>query len=178
VTDRRGSLALRAVSAAGWSLTLVALLALAWLWRRDRVHAWELPAIAAGGEVELVASSAPAVGGETWLVAVNPGCPHCVRSLAGVRRVRAGVRRPVRLAVLLVDTPARPGLDSGWVNGVDQVWWDSTGVWRRRWGHRTYGEVMRFDAADHYRWTVPPLIGADSIREATALVSDTPPEER
>ena len=63
------------------------------------------------------------------------------------------------LVVLLVDqdrSPPRAILDSF---GAASVWWDRDGTWRQVWGHRVYGERIRFDAAGRYRGTSPPLTG-------------------
>ena len=102
------------------------------------------------------------------LVPVNLQCPHCLRSL---RALRASCDPPndcADLVVLLVDLRARPAAALVESLGVARVWWDRRGIWRHRWGHRIYGEVVRFDAAGRYLGTSPPIMAP----EARALVRE------
>jgi hypothetical protein len=158
------------LSLAGGLLAALAFVALGVAWHRDRARVWEPPRWdPARFEVlrDSVAPSEPCV--ETWAVVVNPLCPHCRASLerAIAARARPRAAPPLRLAVLLVDTPRRPeaALAAGF--RVDQVWWDARAVWRRRWGHRVYGEVLCFDPAGRPLRTLAPL--ADSVSAARAL---------
>jgi hypothetical protein len=104
---------------------------------------------------------------ETWAVAVNPGCALCRGSLERAQAVRRLVRSPVRLAVLVVDSPHRPHSATVASLPADELRWDSTGAWRRRWGHRVYGELLCFDRAGRLVRTLAPL--ADSIATGRAL---------
>jgi hypothetical protein len=55
-------------------------------------------------------------------------------------------RLGIRVVALVVDSRAQPALHRAETLRVDELWWDAQGVWRHRWGHRLYGELMRFDA--------------------------------
>jgi hypothetical protein len=127
------------------------------LWLHDRSRLWEEPRWHSG-RFELIAR--PAAGaagdGELWLVAVNPDCGHCAGSLANAAAVRDRRADDTGLHALIVDQPGRPARDVFRGHDVDVVWWDEHGVWRRRWGHRVYGEVLRFDASGRYLGTWPP----------------------
>ena len=90
---------------------------------------------------------------ETWLVAVNPACPHCLETHA---RLAAGAGRGRRVGALVVDTPRRPGATTLAALAPGPVWWDARGDWRRRWGHRVYGEVLCFDRHGRYLATRSP----------------------
>jgi len=162
-SDRRWNAAQRV----GWALAGAALLALGALWRYDRMRVWESPrwddarlAVLPGAEGEGAAI-------ETWAVAVNPECPHCRASLARTLAVRALARAPVRVAALVVDTARRPAAATLAALAVDELRWDSTGTWRRRWGHRVYGELLCFDRSGRFLRTLAPL--SDSIAERHAL---------
>ena len=146
----------RIVAWLGWGLAAGALLALGVLWRLERTQAWATPAIDPGRFVALRTAAGPAPAAGTWLVALNPGCPHCMKSLGTViAEHRDDPARPI-ISVLLVDMPQR--LDAQRVAALpgDAVWWDARGDWRRRWGHRVYGEIMHFDADGNYLGTEPP----------------------
>ncbi len=62
----------------------------------------------------------------------------------------------------LAGATERPGFhtgeDAGTLAGLPgaAVWWDARGDWRRRWGHRVYGEVMSCDRAGRFLGTRPP----------------------
>lgn len=131
-----------------WILSAAALVALGWLWHVDRTHPWETPGL--GAPLVLVRPGTADSSGGTWLVAVNPECPHCAEALA---RLAARPRRGVRLGALIVDTPRRPGAATLAALPAAPVWWDAPGDWRRRWGHRVYGEVLCFDPRGRYLHT-------------------------
>jgi hypothetical protein len=154
------------------------LLALAVGWRLDRARRWEAPRLEGVGLVLLAGDRSHTVPGETWVVAVHPACPHCLHSLARLRAAHQSGMAGVRLEALIVDEPRRPPARLASELGVDQVWWDSTGAWRRRWGHRIYGEVLRFDVAGRYWRTDPPLSSAATARNTPALVWVPPPDRR
>jgi len=141
---------LRLAGGATWVLLAAALAALGWLRHVDRSRERDLPAI--GAPLVLLRGAASDSSAETWLVVVNPACPHCLESYARLAR-RAGAGR--RLGALVVDTPRRPGAASLAALGAGPVWWDAAGVWRRRWGHRIYGEVLCFDRYGSYLATRP-----------------------
>ena len=135
-----------------------ALIALGVVWHRDRARRWAEPRLAAPEIVALVPASLEGAH-ELWLVALNPLCPHCRQHVARTAEA-ARARLGVRIGVLVVDTPKPPTADALASLGVDGLWWDARGTWRRRWGHRVYGEVMVFDGAGRYVRTLPP--GFDS----------------
>ncbi len=140
---------------AGAVIFLAALVALGWLWHRDRTRAWEPPGLGAPLVLLREAEAGPDAGSaaETWLVAVNPECPHC---LVALRRLADCHVSGVRVGALVVDTPARPGAPVLAALPGAPVWWDAGGAWRRRWGHRVYGELLCFDARGRYLRTRPP----------------------
>jgi hypothetical protein len=140
----------RLADQAAWVLPALALAALGWLWHQDRARAWRPPVLGA----PLVRLAAPAdTALATWLVAVNPDCPHCLQALA---RRRAHPPRGAQVGALIVDAPrpSDPSRLAEW--RVAPVWWDARGSWRREWGHRVYGEVLCFDARGRYLATLPP----------------------
>lgn len=129
----------------GWALAGVALAALGWLWHLDRARLWQTPGL--GAPLVLVCAATADSSAGTWLVAVNPDCAHCLQALA---RLAARPRRGLRLGALIVDTPRRPGRATVAALHVAPLWWDERGDWRRRWGHRVYGEVLCFDPRGRY----------------------------
>ena len=138
-----------------------ALAAVGIAWRHDRARVWEEPRFRTQQFVRLAGGDVPGGTRELWLVAVNPRCPHCSQHLAHTlvaRRAQSGVR----VGILLVDTPKPPAAELFSSVGVDGLWWDERETWRRRWGHRIYGETMVFDAGGHYLRTLPP--GFDRVR--------------
>jgi hypothetical protein len=151
------------------ALALLILLALAGAWLRERLRPHETPAF----EAAWFAAVAPpresvATGGERWLVAVNPACPHCREHLerlaaALARRVPAGP--PPTLAALVVDWPRRPTSEAAALSrfAPGGVWWDSAKVWRGRWRHGEYAEVLVFDAAGKYRRAHSPAFLPDTL---------------
>lgn len=119
--------------------------ALGALWARERTRRYEPPRWPAA--CARLRAPSPAAPAARWIVAVNPDCGRCVARLAELRRDGTAAAAGAALGVLLVDVPHRPdslvvgaGLDAG-------VWWDSAGIWRRRWGRRAYGETMVFGPA-------------------------------
>ena len=125
------------------ALPLVLALLLGALWARDRSQRYETPHWDAARFELLLQSPLPPDRRETWVMAVHPECPHCmtrVPQMADSARA-AGVRS----VALVVDSATRPGEPVLARLPMDEVRWDRRGVWRRRWGHRAYGECMRFD---------------------------------
>jgi hypothetical protein len=129
----------------GWALAGAALAALGWLWHLDRTRVWQTPGL--GAPLVLVRAAFADSSAGTWLVAVNPDCPHCLQALA---RLAARARRGLRVGALIVDTPRRPGAAMLAALRAAPLWWDARGDWRRRWGHRVYGEVLCFDPGGRY----------------------------
>lgn len=137
-------------------LPLVAMAALGLVWWHDRGRAWEtprwderwFPVLRAGAE------HARARATERWVVAVNPECSHCLIRLAALDDSLDALRTP-ELVALVVDTPSRPGPQALAAIRAPRVHWDETNRWRVRWGHRAYGEVLRFDEAGRYLSGVP-----------------------
>ena len=132
-----------------------ALIALGVVWRRDRARVWEMPRFTSQAFVRLAGGELPEGARELWLVAVNPKCPHCTRHLAHTLIARRG-EPGVRVGILLVDTPKPPAAEAFANVAVDGLWWDERETWRRRWGHRVYGETIVFDKAGRYLRTLPP----------------------
>jgi hypothetical protein len=120
--------------AAAW---IAGTLAIGVLWFADRARPWEEPRWPDPSFVAL--RGAPAQG-PIRVIAVNPSCRRCLASL----RIHAGADDRV---ALIVDTPRRPGPEILRAIPAAAVWWDRSGVWRARWGHRVYGEILDFDAA-------------------------------
>ena len=145
------SWAWRVLGRAGGLLLVVALAALGWLWHLDRARAWDTPGL--GEPLVLLRGATAGTAAETWLVAVNPECAHCVQAL---QRLAARPVPGVRVGALVVDTPRRP--DDALLGSLPgaPVWWDAGGAWRRRWGHRLYGELLCFDARGRFLRTRPP----------------------
>lgn len=117
------------------------------LWLRDRTHRWERPRWPCESFVPLRAGAGAEVRGRPIrLVAVNPRCPRCVAALRRLHTFGPPSARQGSLVALIVDTPVRPGRDALRALPPLPVWWDRDGVWRRRWGHRLYGELIEFEA--------------------------------
>lgn len=143
-TSREVSGLQQAINRAALGLSLVLFVAIGAIWWRDRTREWETPRWDSARFAELSAPSGPVR--TTWRVAVNPDCQHCRARLADLMRRRRDPAHDPALGVLLVDVRRRPDrvdeasrLDGG-------VYWDSSNVWRARWGHRRYGEVFVFAA--------------------------------
>ncbi len=135
----------RLVGWVGWGMVVAALGALGWLWRSDRARVWESPRL--GPPLVILRAAASSARATTWLVAVNPDCPHCRDVLT---RLSADSTASVHVGALIVDTPRRPAPATVAALPGSPIWWDARNDWRRRWGHRVYGEVMRFDARGRY----------------------------
>lgn len=150
--DRLGRIA----ALAGIALIVGSLVGLGLAWRADRRRVVESPRWDPALFVRL-REPRPAWSdtGETWTVIVHPGCPRCLRVLESLARAGGRGAGAAHLAALIVDEPARPGPALLVDLPASQVWWDSAGVWRRRWGLRLYGGVLRFDAAGRFRGHVP-----------------------
>jgi len=129
----------------GWAFAWAALAALGWLWHLDRTRVWQTPGL--GAPLVLVRTATADSSAGTWLVAVNPDCANCLRALA---RLAARPPRGLRVGALIVDTPRRPGAAALAALRAAPLWWDARGDWRRRWGHRVYGEVLCFDPRGRY----------------------------
>jgi hypothetical protein len=149
--DRDAARDLRLAGWAAWLLALSALAALGWLRHADRARAWETPGL--GAPLVRLRGSAADSGAGTWLVVVNPACPHCFEAHA---RLAAGGGNGPRVGALVVDTPRRPGAKVLAALGTGPLWWDERGAWRQRWGHRLYGETLCFDRHEQYLATRPP----------------------
>ena len=147
---RRLPLAALALATAG--LALVA--ALGVTWQRNRNADWERPRWEVDRFERIAGESTP--GRALHVVAFHPRCPHCLVSLEHAVAQRRNDGGDYRLAVLIVDTPERPDLATLPRRGEDEVWWDRAGRWRHRWGHRIYGEVLRFDEAGEHLETLHP----------------------
>ncbi|OGF11210.1 MAG: hypothetical protein A2W00_10165 [Candidatus Eisenbacteria bacterium RBG_16_71_46] len=161
---RRGAAPAWPQLAAGlaWGGLLAALLALGVLWHRDRTRQWETPRWDAGRFVLLADRDSDAGElKETWVVAVHPACPHCQVSLREVVSAREREGSPIRVAGLIVDVVRPPASATVAALPGDRIWWDARGVWRERWGHRVYGEVLCFDPAGGYLRCLSPLVEAD-----------------
>jgi hypothetical protein len=132
---------------------LVSALLLGAFWLRDRMRRWEEPGWGNGSfallRAETTAPGARASYG-TWVAPVNPRCEHCLNMLRRMHTACAARASQPRLVALIVDTPARPPAAALRLIPPMAVWWDRGGIWRRRWGHRLYGELIEFDAAGRY----------------------------
>jgi len=158
----------------GYALSVVALAALGVLWHLDRTRHWDTPRWDPAAFERIAppadagtrpASSAGATSGPTWVVAVQPSCPHCRAHLAALLARRARERLPARIEALIVDVSTRPGAQLARELGTDATWWDAREVWRRRWGHRVYGETLCFAGDGTLLEVVPP--SADPIVPAS-----------
>ena len=87
---------------------------------------------------------------------VNPRCPHCREALPAAQRAARSGGAPARFAVLVVDTPTQPPESEVESFGAEEVWWDTLAIWRERWGHRVYGELLVFDPDGRLVETRPP----------------------
>jgi hypothetical protein len=124
-------------------------------WSRERSQRWDEPRWDPRQMVPVRASFARERAREIWVVPVNPRCPHCAGHLIAAATAR-GLEHGVRLEVLIVDTPKPPAAETLVRMEADGWWWDARETWRRRWGHRVYGERIVFDGSGRYRRTEPP----------------------
>jgi hypothetical protein len=124
-------------------------------WIVDRSHRWEQPVWRHRSFIRLRGGArAEALARAPWVVAVNPRCGHCLTALARLRAAGEPLVAPENVVALIVDTPERPGPGALGSIPTTQVWWDAQGIWRHRWGHRLYGEVLQFDGAGRLVRTV------------------------
>ena len=118
------------------------------LWVHDRTHRWESPRWPSESFVPVGITSHPgAQGTAVCLVAINPQCSRCLTTLWRLHSLWPSHSSGRSLVALIVDTPTRPGAAVLRRLPPVPVWWDRQDVWRRRWGHRLYGEVIEFNAA-------------------------------
>ena len=110
------------------------------------------------------------------MVAVNLRCTRCLATLGRIAAEWDELHDTARLAVLIVDAPVRPGPEAVRRLPLMPVWWDRDGVWRRRWGHRLYGELIRFDAAGRHLGTLAAEDALDAL--GTASRDDQAPAHR
>ena len=134
-------------------LALVGLATLGIVWAIDRSRRWETPSLDPSRFVWL-REGGSRVGRETWLVPINLRCPSCMARAHELAAGRGGDGR--RCVWLVVDQRRRPTPVSWSELGDGSVWWDREDLWRRRWGHRLYAEVLRFDSEGRYLGTTPP----------------------
>lgn len=151
-----GGLAALLNRAAAWA-SVVLLVALVAVWAWDRARRRDEPAWNPARFVTLTPpTDVGASGADLWLVAVNPGCPHCRARLSEVSASLVSRADAPRLGALIVDTTRRPDTLSLAGFAPAGVYWDSAQVWRARWGHRVYGEALVFAPGGKYRRTLPP----------------------
>jgi hypothetical protein len=132
--------------AGGWllGLPLAGLVALGSAWLLDRSRPWETACWRTDRFVLLGGHPDAGYRGERWVLAVQPDCAHCMTTTPVI--ADSARRLGVRVAALLVDCRTAPDPARLRSLRVDELWWDAQDVWRRRWGHRVYGELLRFDA--------------------------------
>lgn len=156
---------LRLITNLGAGLATLGALALGGAWLADRAHRWEQPAwqprafvrLERGTAVRLGAVAAPSDrpgSRDRWVMPVNPRCSHCMTTLRRLHETWSQRAWEPDLITLIVDTPVRPGEDALVPIPTAQVWWDARGIWRGRWGHRLYGEIIQFDGAGRFVRTV------------------------
>ena len=142
-----------------WVALAILFVFLGTVWVVDRERRYEPPRLVAERfEILRGPAGVPSGARGILLVPVHPGCPHC---LASWRRTMAdcpGEPACEERVALLVDVAKPPAAAALARLGARAVWWDRGGVWRRRWGHRVYGERMRFDGSGIYLGTQPPLL--------------------
>jgi hypothetical protein len=156
--------------AAGAALLVV--LTLGGWWASDRSRRWEPPRWSEDAFVPLRAGARAGPAAPTlWVVTVNPRCPSCIGTLRRIHAVWARRGRPEELIALIVDSPERP--EPVALRGIPPiaVWWDRENVWRGRWGHRLYGELLEFDASGRYRRSIT---ADDAARTASREESTAP----
>jgi hypothetical protein len=152
---------LRITALAGWGLLIAVLAATAVFWQHDRARAWPAPRWDPRWFVRLDPTAralapvaAAADSGESWVVAFQPLCSHCAESLdRAERRAAVGASHP-RIIVLAIDCSRALAADLARRHPGHALFWDARQVWRERWGHRLYGEVLRFGGDGSYRGLV------------------------
>lgn len=144
----------RVAGRAALAMAAAALVLLAAAWAADRSRRWEQPRWSAERFVALELRNRSARSSTRLsVVPVNLHCPHCVASLASVARDPACGDTCSAVVALIVDSPAPPGRAAVARLPGEEIWWDRRGIWRGRWGHRIYGEVIHFDASGRYLFT-------------------------
>lgn len=147
----------RAVAWGGLALFAGTMVAVFALWRIDRSRHWMTPRLDISRFQTLEAPGfAPKSAREWWVLAVHPDCSHCRDQIRSFVALGERMTAPPNLAVLLVDVPRRPSAAAVSRDGIDAVWWDSRGIWRAEWGHRVYGEVLRFDPRGQWLESLSP----------------------
>lgn len=141
--------ALRLLMNAAMAVIVLATIALGALWAADRAKRWDAPRWT---HADFEPLRAPGAAGSRWMFVLNPACASCMATLRGLES--GGWSGPGPLAVLIVDTPSRPGREDLDRIATPEVWWDRDNVWRERWGHRLYGEALLFDAGGRLVRTV------------------------
>ena len=147
-------------------LFLAGTLALGWAWHRDRSRSWEEPRWTPEAFVPLRAGQRRG-GPDTWMVSVNLRCSRCLATLRRIAAAQGADPGAPQVAALIVDTPARPAPEAVRRLPPVPVWWDRDGVWRRRWGHRLYGELIQFDAAGRFHRTLAAEDALDALETAS-----------
>jgi hypothetical protein len=129
------------------------------LWAVDRERRWQVPRLPISGIESLRGAAEPLPHPRgVLLVPVHPGCPHCLAAWRRLTHPRPGEPDFEERVALVVDVEQRPSARALRSFETSAVWWDRRGVWRERWGHRVYGERMRFDGSGSYLGTSPPLM--------------------
>jgi len=128
-----------------WLGLVASILVLGLVWLADRGRSWERPRWEVARFEPILIEAPRGERSGTRVVAVHPGCPHCLAGLAALVGRRDASRDTLGLIALVVDWPRRPGEHFARSLGVDEVWWDEQGLWRRHWGRRVYGETYTFD---------------------------------
>ena len=142
-----------------WFSLAVAFVFLGTVWAVDRGRRWDTPRLgSAGFETLRGARSVRRDSRGVLVVPLNPACPHCLAAWRRLTEACPGEPRCEDRVALLVDLPGRPSRAALARLNAQTVWWDRRGVWRARWGHRVYGERMRFDGSGSYLGTSAPAL--------------------
>jgi hypothetical protein len=150
------------------TLTTTLFLVLGGCWVADRTHHWETPRLDPGRFSRVSDTGADGAANGWVMMPVNLRCPHCLASLRALQRSRRSGNEP-GLVVLIVDQDREPSSKSVAALRAEAVWWDRSGVWRKRWGHRLYGERLCFDAQGRYLETLPPASSSSVALETKSL---------
>jgi len=122
------------------------------MWGMDRTHRWATPRLEASFVPVRGEPPGRVTSRATWLMPIHPGCPSCMERA----RALSGEATSARVVFLVVDRSQPPPLLALSELEAATIWWDSRGVWRHQWGHRVYGEILRFDSRGRYEETKPP----------------------